>query len=323
MIHAAAEERGRSRVRRTVRRTLLVAACAIPSVAPAQALPSSMLAVREGGRWVTWWRSDRAPATWAAPSPVLTRAVRWTAVRPGVERAELRIAGSGEARRLRVIVVRADPRRLRFHLHEATRMEGLLGNWTVDSVAPASVLGLNAGQFSGGRPWGWVVRDGREEQPPGTGSLAMAFVADSAGGVRLVTPGELPAVRARGGISAAFQSYPALLLDEGRVPVALAAPGRGVDVEHRDSRLAIGVLRDGRILIVLTRFDALGGAVDELPVGPTSPEMAALMGALGCRRAMLLDGGISGQLLIRPPSGAPLAWRAWRRVPLGLEAVPR
>ena len=309
-------------MRRGFRRTLLLAALAVPVAATAQGLPPSALKVQRGGRWVTWWRSQRAPAAWTAPSPVLAGAVRWTAVRPGLERAELRISGAGEARRLRVILVRADPRRLAFRLRAATRMEGLLGNWSVDSIAAGAVLALNAGQFTGGRPWGWVIRDGREEQPPGTGPLAMAFVADSAGGARLVAPGELPAVRARGGISTAFQSYPMLLLD-GRVPAALAAPDRGIDVAHRDSRLALGVLPDGRLLVALTRFDALGGAVDELPVGPTTPEMAALMGALGCRRAMLLDGGISGQMLLRPRSGEPLAWRAWRRVPLGLEAVPR
>jgi hypothetical protein len=120
-----------------------------------------------------------------------------------------------------------------------------------------------------------------------------------------------------------FPSYPALLLDDGGVPAALAASGRGIDVAHRDSRLALGLLRDGRILIALTRFDALAGTADELPVGPTTPEMAALMGALGCRRAVLLDGGISGQLLVRPSRGEPMAWRAWRRVPLGLVAFPR
>jgi exopolysaccharide biosynthesis protein len=53
--------------------------------------------------------------------------------------------------------------------------------------------------------------------------------------------------------------------------------------------------------------------------------MAALMGALGCRDAVLLDGGISGQLLLRGPSAGrdAQAWRGIRRVPLGLVALPR
>lgn len=311
-----------ARVRRAFRRTLVVASLVASSPAAGQALPPSALAVESGGRWVTWWRSERAPAVWTAPLPAVTRAVRWSPVRPGIDRAELRLSGAGEAWRLRVALVRVDPRRVRFVLARATRMEGLLGNWTVDSIPPSAVLAANAGQFIEGAPWGWVVRRGREESVPGTGPLAMAFVVDTAGGVRLVAADELAAARARGGIAEAFQSYPALLVD-GRVPAALAAAGRGVDVAHRDSRLAVGTLPDGRIVLAITRFDALGGAGGELPFGPTSPEMAAVMGALGCRRAMLLDGGISGQLLVRAATGDAVAWRAWRRVPLGIVVFPR
>ena len=40
-----------------------------------------------------------------------------------------------------------------------------------------------------------------------------------------------------------------------------------------------------------------------MPFGLTSPEMAAVMGALGCRQALLLDGGISGQLRLRDGDG--------------------
>jgi hypothetical protein len=46
------------------------------------------------------------------------------------------------------------------------------------------------------------------------------------------------------------------------------------------------------------------------------------MGALGARRAVLLDGGISGQLMVRE-GGAARAWAGLRDVPLGLVAVPR
>jgi exopolysaccharide biosynthesis protein len=99
-----------------------------------------------------------------------------------------------------------------------------------------------------------------------------------------------------------------------------------VDVAHRDARLALGVDRDGRVLLALTRFAGLAGALDALPFGPTVPEMAALMGALGARRAVLLDGGISGQLLVRERGGRVprvRAWRGLRAVPLGLVVAPR
>jgi exopolysaccharide biosynthesis protein len=95
-----------------------------------------------------------------------------------------------------------------------------------------------------------------------------------------------------------------------------------VDLEHRDARLAIGIGRDGTLLVALTRFEALGGALSNLPFGLTTPEMAALMGALGCRRAMLLDGGISSQLQLKAGDGTVHRWRGIRRVPLALLALP-
>jgi hypothetical protein len=85
------------------------------------------------------------------------------------------------------------------------------------------------------------------------------------------------------------------------------------------------------VLIALTRFDPFDGAsdgpaappLDALPVGPTVPEMAAVMGALGCRDAVLLDGGVSGQMLTRDTAGEVRRWRGLRRVPLGLVVTPR
>ncbi len=72
----------------------------------------------------------------------------------------------------------------------------------------------------------------------------------------------------------------------------------------------------------MTRFEGLGGVLENIPLGLTTPEMAAVMGALGAERAVLLDGGISSQMLIRAP-GATQLWTGWRRVALGLIAVPR
>jgi exopolysaccharide biosynthesis protein len=102
------------------------------------------------------------------------------------------------------------------------------------------------------------------------------------------------------------------------VPRPLRQAGLGVDLGHRDSRLALGTLADGRVIIALTRFDALGQRLGRIPFGLTSPEMAAVMGALGCRQALLLDGGISGQLLVRDSAGAARVWPGIRSVPLGL-----
>jgi len=109
-----------------------------------------------------------------------------------------------------------------------------------------------------------------------------------------------------------------LLLQDGVIPAPLREAGGGVDLAHRDARLALGTLADGRVVIALTRFDALGESLGRVPFGLTSPEMAAVMGALGCRQALLLDGGISGQLSVRAADGSVRSWPGTRSVPLGL-----
>ena len=243
----------------------------------------------------------------------------WQEVSPGVWQREMRMAPDGPLAPVRAVVVRLEPSRVRFTLDYSARDYGMIGTWTVDRMPPAGVVAVNAGQFSGGAPWGWLVRDGVESQQPGTGSLGMSFVVDRAGGLSLVTREELPAVRSNA--LHAFQSYPALLTGTGQLPWELQAPGRGVDLAHRDSRLALGLLDDGSVLIAITRFGSLGRTGETVPWGPTVPEMAAFMKSLGCRRAMLLDGGLSSQLAVRRRDGVS-RWKNWRAVPLGLIASP-
>jgi hypothetical protein len=80
--------------------------------------------------------------------------------------------------------------------------------------------------------------------------------------------------------------------------------------------------RGGKVLVALWRFDGLGTPVERFPVGPTTPEMASIMKALGTSRALMLDGGLSAQLLIRDGSAVPHAWAGWRNVPLALIGMP-
>lgn len=245
----------------------------------------------------------------------------WQPAAAGVWRAEAAMAREGPLATVRVVALRLDPRQVRFELVTALRDQSTRGAWTVDSLPSTALAGFNAGQFTGPVPWGWVVRDGHEEQPAGAGALAMAFVVDDSGGVALVDSHELSGHRSRAAI--AFQSYPALLVGNGRRPRELDAAGRGVNLEHRDSRLALGLLADGSVLVALTRFNGLGPAGEQLPWGPTVVEMAAWMRARGCRRAMLLDGGMSGQMAVRGGGGTLTQWRSLRPVPLGLLVRPR
>ena len=115
----------------------------------------------------------------------------------------------------------------------------------------------------------------------------------------------------------------ARLVGDGQEPWEIQDSGRGVDLQHRDSRLALGTLEDGSVVVVITRLTGLGRAAEMLPFGPTVPEMAALMRSLGCRRAMLLDGGLSSQLALRGADGQVRQWKNWRDVPVGLVVTPR
>jgi hypothetical protein len=281
--------------------------------------PSPSLSVRAPGGWELWWSERTAPARWEAPLPAVADRIRWRRAAPGLEWGEVSLSGDGEAFRVRVIVARLDPEKLMLRLIKPENGPVYAGRWDIDEAPDSAVFAVNAGQFTAG-PWGWLVQDGVERQPPGTGPLAPGVVLDTAGRVRLVPPDSLRQVRATTRL--AFQSYPAVLEGDGEVPAALRTDGMGVNRRHRDARLALGETRDGRILVAMTRFEALGGALQNLPLGLTTPEMAAVMGALGARRAVLLDGGISSQMLIQD-GGETRRWPGWRRVALGLVAMPR
>ena len=285
------------------------------------ALPASTLSVWTGERWEEWWRSSDPAEAWTAPASVLRESIGWRRISPGIEWGEARLSGVGEARRIRLIVARIDPRLVRFRLDTAFRKGGTRANWTIARSPGDALLALNAGQFPRSLPWGWTVLGGREFLPPGSGPLSVAVVFDTSGGVRWLKPDELRHPGRARGVAAAFQSYPRLL-EDGSVPLPLRSEGGGIDVVHRDARLAFGQAADGMLLVALTRFDGAGGLLDFVPFGLTVPEMAAIMGGLGARNAVLLDGGISSQLLIREGSKTH-RWRGLRTVPLGLVVTSR
>lgn len=246
-------------------------------------------------------------------------AVIWKRAAAGVDWGELSLQGAGEAWRIRLILVRIDPSAVRFQMVVPPRQDnGFAGRWSIDDAPAEALVALNAGQFTSG-PWGWLVSDGRARQPPGIGPLAPGVAVTTAGQVLLVPPDSLAFLS---DVQEGFQSYPTLLAGDGSVPAALRTAGSGVDLVHRDGRLAFGLLRDGRVLLALTRFEGLGGVLEVVPFGFTTPEMAAIMGALGCGRAVLLDGGISGQLMVMD-QGRRRQWAGLRTVAAGLVVLAR
>lgn len=264
-----------------------------------------------------FWRASRAPVQWTEADASLSGLVSWHPGQPGggVEWATLPIAGPGEA--LTLVLARIDPRAMSFDL--VWGIERDRPAWTIDRAGDAAVA-LNAGMFVERLPWGWVVMNGRERLAPGHGPLSSALVGLADGRLVWVDGDDVSTWRGRpeGDVRFAFQSYPTLLAGDGEVPLALR--NGGIDGAHRDARLALGLDRQGRLLVVLTRLDVPIPGADRLPFGLTVPEMAAVMGALGAQHAMLLDGGISAQLAISDSAGHAKEWKGLRKVPLALVA---
>ena len=294
------------------------ASCGARSVgaqAPA-VLPKSELAVwTDAGAWAVLWRSDSAPSRYSSARRFPVREVPGR-IAPGVVVGRYRLRGSGEAWRTELVVVSLSPDSLRLTLDTAF-VRGRRA-WTLDRVPPTAFVAVNAGQFVADLPWGWVVLDGRQFLPPAPGPLVSTVTIDASGRVSLTHGGRVPSA---GDVRWAFQSYPTLL-DSGMVPVPLRGGGGGVDLAHRDARLALGRRPDGTVVIAMTRFGALGERLGSLPFGLTTAEMAAVMGLLGAQDAVLLDGGISAQLQLRGSDGVPWRFPGLRSIPLALLASP-
>jgi hypothetical protein len=300
---------------------LAVSSPYVPPLAHAGEPPKSALSVWHDGAYRPFWESDRAPARWTAAHVLIERSLQWKRLSKGLEWATLRLSCGGPACRARLIVARLDPAELRLSLRMEFTRDDMRPAWSLDRAPASAVLAVNAGQFVSAMPWGWVVVDGRPVLRPGYGPLSSAVSVGEDGAVRWFHGDSLLSAE---GVSAGFQSYPTLLEGDGTVPAALRISGSGVNLTHRDTRLAIGQARDGRVLIAMTRYDAVGEIGGGIPMGPTTPEMAAIMGALGAADAVMLDGGISAQLLLRDAAGGKsLRWRGLRQVPLALIATPR
>jgi hypothetical protein len=203
-------------------------------------LPDSSLSVQRAKSKTVWWRAAEAPGEWTGLNPIVAKAVHWNVLRPGLESARLDLWGNHVGRHVAVILARLDPVKFTLQLDMATNDSRPA--WSIDSVSTNPALAVNAGQFEGDRPWGWIIQGGHELQPPRPGPLSSALVVDREGRTEIIDAHEIADFRKRSNIMLAFQSYPAILMGNGRVPEPIRAPGRGVDLAHRDSRLALGIL---------------------------------------------------------------------------------
>jgi hypothetical protein len=253
----------------------------------------------------------------AALEPLLV----WQTLQPGIQLTEFTVAAGRLGADVRIIAVRAEPQQFDFSLVQQTKANRMTGAWTVDVAPEDAALALNAGQFKETGPWGWLVMEGEERRDPGFGPLSVGVVLDSAGDIRWIPFARLQRAQRERSVRFAFQSYPVLLFD-GLVP-ALPASAELLDRDHRDARLILAQDQSGRLLVLLTRYDGLGPATGRVPIGLTVPESIVVAAAIGARHAVMLDGGVSAQLLVRAQDGTARVWKGMRAVPLALIARPR
>ena len=256
------------------------------------------------------------------PGAPVAADVVWKADDGAVKWGEWRVRVGEKKLPVLVIVTIVAPRRTQLSLDIAREGDNL-GAWSVSSAPISARFAVNAGQFTDAGPWGWVVHRGREQQKPGSGALAGALVVDTAGKWSLIDANDITMHRLSLGVREAVQSYPTLINSAGRIPSELCAGSKGVDLEHRDTRLVVGTVPTGELVLAMTRFDGLGETAERLPIGPTSPEMIEVMRALGATRALMLDGGLSAQMMVRTATNArPREWAGLRKVPLALVGLP-
>ena len=288
--------------------------------APRAGAQAVRLTARAGATTVDLGAST-APSRATIARVALIREIRWQPMRAGLSLGEIELRAGVYGTAVQAIVVRVDPSRFSFALQQRTATNGMTGTWSLDSVAPSAALAMNAGQFKETGPWGWLVLDGYEHRNPLAAPLAVGLRIDTSGRLRWVRPGGEPAARHDPTTAFAFQSFPLLMYD-GRVP-AIVRDRDLMDVGHRDARLILAERADGILLFILTRYAALGTLGERVPIGLTTPESIVLAAALGARHAVMLDGGVSAQLLVRDSTGAERRWAGLRRVPLALVATPR
>ena len=248
-------------------------------------------------------------------------ALQWERLRAGMELTEFVVDAGRPGFDVRIVAARIDPAQFTFSLVHSTRANRMTGAWNVDVAPNDAALAINAGQFKETGPWGWLVLNGDERRPPGVGPLSAGIAFDSGGAIRWIPYERLEHARTDANVRFAFQSYP-LILWNGRVP-KLATNTRLVEQNHRDIRLVFAQDTPGMLLVVLTRYDTFGRAGSRVPIGLTLPESIALLRALGARHAVMLDGGVSAQMLLRNEVGTARVWKGMRDVPLALIARPR
>jgi peroxiredoxin len=116
------------------------------------------LEVHDGAGWRTWWRSDSAPDAWRGPVQAVLDATNWTPIARGADLGEVVVSGGGRGLRTGWCWGDSTGFRVVWRSHARRPRAAQPGQSIRRGRRRAA---FNAGQFAGGRAWGWLVRDGR------------------------------------------------------------------------------------------------------------------------------------------------------------------
>lgn len=224
--------------------------------------------------WVTVSSAQDQRRIWNEGSAFLI--VDWRLLREGLAFAELPLRRAPNPSGIPLYLLKVDPEKWSLAL-------GMRPGWTkgsVDGMAEEDqfVAAINASYFSEDGPVGLVVSEG-ELLHPQTRRWAAHLLIPPRGAPRIVNQKKASWSGAR----YAIQAFPAIMAAGHTFPY-MRYGGRGFDVRQVDRRSALCLTWDNQLLLLAT---------DTVINGLSFVELATMMGGLGCRDAMGLDGGTS------------------------------
>ena len=222
---------------------------------------------------------ELARAAWPGPDAGISGAITWKQAAPGMRMGKLVLGREYGVSEFSLVLLEIDPDLVEMTVHYSEERR-YCGQWLRN-------LGLNAcinGSLFASKPLGLVIHDGKIEVTRHRRMLGY-LVAPKDGRPRVLVGKSFAA----GDIREAVQSFPALIRD-GEIldSVRGTSPRRDrFDSDVAARRTVVGEDDKGHLLFAVT---------DTLTGGLSFSELATLLGALGWKQAVCLDGGASAQL---------------------------
>ncbi len=237
-----------------------------------------------GETWTPFLDEQLNRRTWPSHEAFLHMAVEFQLIAPGLQYGTLALAREGTENTFDVALLKIDPTQA--HLRVLSEASDGFRHTTVRQLLQenGATAAINASLFdTEGQPLGLIIQNG-EEYHPANGYAGYFVVKHGAPALYINSEG-----MSTQGVQEAIQGYPTLMQNY-RIFDYAKDGEHARDIERRS---AIAVQPDGSILLLAT---------DVLLDGLSFYELSTILGALGARDALALDGGRSTQLVIQTPS---------------------